>query len=547
MFIADLHIHSAYSRATSKNSEPISLDSVARQKGLQLIGSGDFTHPAYRAELREKLIPAEEGLYTLRPELAQTLSGALSDAPLCRFLISGEISCIYKKNGRVRKVHHVILLPSIDAADRLASALERIGNLHSDGRPILGLDSHDLLEITLDSCPEAVFIPAHIWTPHFSLFGAYSGFDTIEECFEDLTGHIHALETGLSSDPLMNFQWSALDKYTLVSNSDCHSPEKLARESNIFNCELSFPALSRAIADRKGHAFAGTIEFFPEEGKYHYDGHRDCHVCTSPQETREMDGICPVCGRRLTLGVAGRVAQLADRPYGFVPPDARPYERLIPLPEVIAACNGLASAASVKVKKQYGEMLRQLGPELSILRSLPYDEIEATASACITEGIRRIREGRVQWQPGHDGEYGRCTILTQEDMDRLSGQTFLFSGFAAEPAAQVNKTGRPAFAPTASATEPSKSEEKPKNPYGLSDEQWAAVVAAEPEVAVIAGPGSGKTRTLISRIAYLIENKRTPPELITAVTFTNKAAAELRQRLNDYFSDQKLTARMNVG
>lgn len=547
MFIADLHIHSAYSRATSKSSEPVSLDRVARQKGLQLIGSGDFTHPAYRSELREKLIPAEDGLYTLRPELAQPLSGALSAVPPCRFLISGEISCIYKKNGRVRKVHHVILLPSIDAADRLSSALERIGNLHSDGRPILGLDSRDLLEITLDSCPEAVFIPAHIWTPHFSLFGAYSGFDTIEECFEDLTGHVHALETGLSSDPLMNFQCSALDKYTLVSNSDCHSPEKLAREANIFDCELSFPALSRALADRKGDAFAGTIEFFPEEGKYHYDGHRDCHVCTSPAETGELNGICPVCGRRLTLGVAGRVAQLADRPYGFIPVDARPFERLIPLPEVIAACNGLASATSVKVKKLYGEMLQQLGPELTVLRSLPYEEIEATAGACVTEGIRRIREGRVEWQPGHDGEYGRCTILSQEDMDRLSGQTFLFGGFVADPKSADNKADRPAPASAASGTEPAENGDASDNPYGLSDEQWAAVVAEEPEIAVIAGPGSGKTRTLISRIAYLIERKHTPPEQITAVTFTNKAANELKQRLSDHFSDQKTTARMNVG
>ncbi|MBQ1501480.1 MAG: UvrD-helicase domain-containing protein, partial [Firmicutes bacterium] len=547
MFIADLHIHSAYSRATSKSSEPVSLDKVARQKGLQLIGSGDFTHPAYRSELREKLIPAEEGLYTLRPDLAQPLSGALSEVPPCRFLISGEISCIYKKNDRVRKVHHVILLPSIDAADRLASALERIGNLHSDGRPILGLDSRDLLEITLDSCPEAVLIPAHIWTPHFSIFGAYSGFDTIEECFEDLTGHIHALETGLSSDPLMNFQWSALDKYTLVSNSDCHSPEKLAREANIFNCELSFSALSRALSDRKGASFAGTIEFFPEEGKYHYDGHRDCHVCTSPEETRKLDGICPVCGRRLTLGVAGRVAQLADRPYGFVPDNARPFERLIPLPEVIAACNGLASATSVKVKKLYSEMLRQLGPELTIMRSLPYDTIEPIAGACVTEGIRRIREGRVKWQPGHDGEYGRCTILSQEDIDRLSGQTFLFSGFTTEPKSAANKAKRPDASATVSTTAADKPGKKSGNPYGLSDEQWAAVVADEPEIAVIAGPGSGKTRTLISRIAYLIDRKNIQPEQITAVTFTNKAANELKQRLNDHFSDQKLTARMNVG
>ena len=545
MFIADLHIHSAYSRATSKSSEPVALDKVARQKGLQLIGTGDFTHPAYRAELREKLQPAEDGLYMLRPELALPCAGAVSQTPATRFLISGEISCIYKKNGRVRKVHNVILLPSLEDADRLSAGLERIGNLHSDGRPILGMDSRDLLEITLETCPEAVFFPAHIWTPHFSLFGAYSGFDTIEECFEDLTPHIHALETGLSSDPLMNFQLSALDKYTLVSNSDCHSPEKLAREANIFNCELSFPALSRALADRQGDSFYGTIEFFPEEGKYHYDGHRDCHICTSPQETRELDSICPVCGRRLTAGVAGRVTQLADRPYGSVPEQARPYERLIPLPEVIAACSGLASAASVKVKKAYEDLLQQLGPELPILRSLPPEEIAAIAGNCVAEGVRRLREGQVKWQPGYDGVYGRCTILTQEDRDRINGQAFLFSGFGAENAAAPEKTCvKKTETQERSVAAPQKND---LHPYGLSAEQWAAVCCPAPEVAVIAGPGAGKTRTLISRIAWLVAEKKVPPEQITAVTFTNKAAAEVRQRLEQQFADQQLTSRIQVG
>lgn len=544
MFIADLHIHSAYSRATSKTSEPISLDWVARQKGLQLIGSGDFTHPAYRQELREKLVEAEEGLYTLRPQLVRPLSGVLAEAPPTRFLISGEISCIYKKNDRVRKVHHVILLPSLEAAERLSQALERVGNLRSDGRPILGLDSRDLLEITLNSCSEAVFIPAHIWTPHFSLFGAYSGFDSIEECFEDLTPHIHALETGLSSDPMMNFQLSALDNYTLVSNSDCHSPEKLAREANIFHCELSFPALARALAERQEAAFGGTIEFFPEEGKYHYDGHRDCHVCSSPEESRELEGLCPVCGRRLTAGVAGRVAQLADRPYGFVPPNARPFERLIPLLEVIAACNGLASAASVRVKRIYDRLLQELGPELPILRSLPLAEVEAAAGSCVAEGLSRIREGRVEWQPGHDGVYGRCTILSQEDIDRLSGQAFLFSGFGAEVAPEKKRRHSQA-GPTAPQTAAAR--EEADKPYGLSDEQWAAVTTDRPQTAVIAGPGAGKTRTLISRIAYLMEKEQATPEQITAVTFTNKAASEIRQRLREHFSDPGVPGRVQVG
>ena len=318
MYIADLHIHSKYSRATSKELEPEPLDAWARRKGIGLVGTGDFTHPAWRAELRDKLAEAEEGLYTLK--------GAGPDAP--RFVITGEISSIYKKNGKVRKVHSLILLPHLEAAETLSRRLEAIGNLHSDGRPILGLDCRDLLEITLESCPDAVFIPAHIWTPHFSLFGAFSGFDTIGECFGDLTGHIHALETGLSSDPTMICRCSALDGYTLVSNSDAHSPSKLGREANLLDTGLSYRELARAI--QTGEGFHGTIEFFPEEGKYHFDGHRNCGVCLSPVKAEAAGGVCPVCGKRLTTGVLHRVEQLADRPEGYVRPDARPFESLVP-------------------------------------------------------------------------------------------------------------------------------------------------------------------------------------------------------------------------
>ena len=296
--------------------------------------------PTWRAELRDKLAEAEEGLYTLK--------GAGPDAP--RFVITGEISSIYKKNGKVRKVHSLILLPHLEAAETLSRRLEAIGNLHSDGRPILGLDCRDLLEITLESCPDAVFIPAHIWTPHFSLFGAFSGFDTIGECFGDLTGHIHALETGLSSDPTMICRCSALDGYTLVSNSDAHSPSKLGREANLLDTGLSYPELARAI--QTGEGFHGTIEFFPEEGKYHFDGHRNCGVCLSPVEAEAAGGVCPVCGKRLTTGVLHRVEQLADRPEGYVRPDARPFESLAPLPEVIAASEG-GSAAGKKVGAKY--------------------------------------------------------------------------------------------------------------------------------------------------------------------------------------------------
>ena len=289
MYIADLHIHSRFSRATSKGCDAPHLDWWARRKGIGLVGTGDFTHPAWRKELHEQLVPAGEGVYTLRPELC--LPGALpGEAP--RIVVTGEISSIYKRDGKTRKVHNLILLPSLEAADELAVRLEAIGNIRSDGRPILGLDSRDLLELTLEACPEAEFIPAHIWTPHFAMFGAFSGFDTIEACFDDLAGYIHAVETGLSSDPPMNWRLSALDHMTLVSHSDAHSPSKLGREADVLETGLSYPELVGAI--RTGEGFWGTVEFFPEEGKYHLDGHRSCGVCLTPAETQARGGLCPV-------------------------------------------------------------------------------------------------------------------------------------------------------------------------------------------------------------------------------------------------------------
>lgn len=259
MFISDLHIHSKYSRATSRDCVPEYLDLWARKKGIALIGTGDFTHPAWRAELREKLTPSEEGLYALKEEFRLEGIGNSADSRP-RFMVSGEISTIYKKNGRVRKVHSLILLPGLDEAEELSARLMAIGNIRSDGRPILGLDCRDLLEITLSCCPSAVFIPAHIWTPHFSLFGAFSGFDSLEECFDDMSSHIHALETGLSSDPSMNWRVSALDSYVLVSNSDAHSPSKLGREANIISTDMSYPAVAKALNGQGG--LTGTIEFF---------------------------------------------------------------------------------------------------------------------------------------------------------------------------------------------------------------------------------------------------------------------------------------------
>ena len=414
MYIADLHIHSRYSRATSKDLTVEVLSLAGRQKGIGLIGTGDFTHPAWRKELREALVPSEEGLYTLKEK--QTVSGAAGTFPEPRFVITGEISSIYKQEGRVRKVHNLIILPDLEAAERMAAKLETVGNIHSDGRPILGISSHDLLELTLDICPEAVFVPAHIWTPHFSMFGAFSGFDTVEECFGDLAPMIHAVETGLSSDPPMNWRLSALDRFQLISNSDAHSAAKLGREANLISGDLSYEGLYRAL--QRGEGLEGTVEFFPEEGKYHYDGHRKCHLCLKPEETEQYEGRCPICGKKLTIGVFHRIEELADRPEGFVRPGAKPFESLVPLREVIAASTG-SSAQSVKTERRYQEMLEKLGTEFGILRELPVEEIRAVAGERIGEGIRRLRAGEVIRRPGYDGEYGEIRLFREEELEAL--------------------------------------------------------------------------------------------------------------------------------
>ena len=405
--IGDLHIHSRFSMATSKEGTPENLDFWARKKGISLIVTGDFTHPAWRAELRERLIPEGNGLYRLKEEYVKEESRKFSGEGT-RFVVSGEISSIYKKNGKTRKVHNVILLPGLEAADAMAQCLEKIGNIHSDGRPILGLDSHDLLEMMLDVCPEGILIPAHIWTPHFSVLGAKSGFDSVEECFEELTPYVHALETGLSSDPAMNWRISGLDRYQLVSNSDAHSPSKLGREANLLDIDCSYEGLYQAIQTGKG--LEGTVEFFPEEGKYHFDGHRKCGVSLSPTEAERLGGICPVCGKKLTMGVDHRVEQLADREEGFVKEDGKKYESLVPLPEVISACMGY-STASKKVQGRFEQMLQKLGTEFDILRNVPAEDIKSCAGERIAEGIENVRTGHVKRIPGYDGEYGKIELF----------------------------------------------------------------------------------------------------------------------------------------
>lgn len=546
MLIADLHIHSKYSRATSRDCVPEALELWARRKGIDVVGTGDFTHPAWREELREKLMPAEDGLYRLKDDFR--LTGAPNGAEQTpRFLVTGEISLIYKKDGKVRKVHNLILLPSLEAADKLAHRLEEIGNLHSDGRPILGLDSRDLLEITKDICPESVFIPAHIWTPHFSMFGAFSGFDSVEACFGDMTPYLHAVETGLSSDPPMNWRLSALDDYTLVSNSDAHSPQKLGREANLFDTPLSYDAMAKALESPHSGGFAGTIEFFPEEGKYHFDGHRNCQLCLKPSKTLETDGRCPICGKKLTIGVLHRVEDLADREEGYRPAQARPFESIVPLPEVIAASIGF-TPASAKVQTRYDALLHSLGSEFYILRDAPLEEIAHAAGPSVAEGIRRMRAGEVTLSPGYDGEYGKIHLLDEEEINALSGQISLFGASGGKHAAEPKpETSKPRAKRAAKKRAVQEKPEQRNLLDGLNEAQKDAVTAMEQAVMVIAGPGTGKTKTLVSRIAWLIGEQKIKPCEIAAVTFTNKAADEMRQRLIHHFGSSRAIKGMRIG
>lgn len=556
MYISDLHIHSRFSRATSKEGDPEHLELWARKKGIHLVGTGDFTHPQWREELKEKLEPEGSGLYRLKKEY-QLQDSMTPDSIEPRFVVTGEISSIYKKNGKTRKVHNLLILPGLEEADRLAARLEEIGNIHSDGRPILGLDSRDLLEIMLETVPEGMFVPAHIWTPHFSMFGAFSGFDTVEECFEDLTPYVHAVETGLSSDPPMNWRISALDRFQLISNSDAHSPGKLGREANLMDTELSYAGLQKAI--QTGEGLEGTIEFFPEEGKYHYDGHRKCHLCLSPAQTREYHGRCPVCGKKLTIGVEHRVEELADRPLGYVKENAKTFESLMPLPELIAQATG-HSAGSVKTERLYGEMLRTLGTEFEILRKVPVEDIQKQAGYYIGEGIRRLREGQAERHPGFDGEYGTIKLFRGSELEDTQGQMNLFEGFGFENMLQPepekipgenNQEKKPeGLALTAQETVSHVQENPVKTPeplWGLNEKQREAVESIHPVTAVIAGPGTGKTKTLIEKILYLIERRKVKPSQITAVTFTNKAAREMEERLNRELGNKRALKQIQIG
>lgn len=532
-FRADLHIHSRFSRATSSRLTVPHLAAWAGVKGIDVLATGDFTHPEWRAELREALVEDEaSGLFRLRKPLGPddmarevpALAGLAVSEP--RFMLEAEISSIYKKNGSVRKVHSLVYVPDFESAERLCSRLEQIGNLAADGRPILGLDVRHLLELVLE-IPRAHMIPAHIWTPWFSLFGSKSGFNSLEECFEDLAPHVFALETGLSSDPDMNRCWSGLDRLTLVSNSDAHSGENLAREATLFTGMPSYDGMFNALRGLEP-GYAGTLEFFPEEGKYHLDGHRACHVALEPEECRRLNDICPVCGKPLTVGVLHRVLELADRP---APPEpGKGFLSLIPLPEIVGEilhCGPKTKRPQLKV----AELTRRFGPELTLLLDTPLPDVGRHWPE-LGEALRRMRSGRVIRRGGYDGEYGVIRLFEPGE----TGPSLLTGASPARsrplPASApwpAPSAGRSLVDGAASSSPAAPARTAAPKP-GFTPAQEAALAAGPGPVLVLAGPGSGKTRTLVGRVTRLLKDG-VPASDIVAVTFTRRAAGEMRERL----------------
>jgi ATP-dependent DNA helicase UvrD/PcrA len=530
MFHADLHIHSKFSRACSKDCDIEHLSWWALRKGLTVLGTGDFTHPAWSAELKETLVPAEPGLFRIRPDLEQRLhrDTPASCAGTVRFMLSVEISTIYKRDERTRKVHHLLYAPDFESANRITAALAKIGNLASDGRPILGLDSRDLLEITLAGGPGCYLIPAHVWTPWFAVLGSKSGFDAVRDCYADLAEHIFAVETGLSSDPAMNWTCSSLDGYRLVSNSDAHSPPMLGREATVFDTELDYFSMMTAL--QTGHGLAGTVEFFPEEGKYHLDGHRKCDVRLEPEQTRGVDTICPKCGKPLTVGVLHRVAELADRPAGYRPPDAAGFTNLVQLPEIMGELLS-TGPKSKKVAGAVGRLVAALGPELSILRDVPLDDLHRAGGSLLSEAIARLRRAEVIRDAGYDGEYGTIRLFQPGELDGAA----LFA--MDRPKTKKTEHNERALVPrpATSSARPDQDAEAASPATGslldgLDPEQRAAATADGP-LLIIAGPGSGKTRTLTYRIAHQVAERGLPAAGFLAITFTRRAAQEVQDRL----------------
>ncbi len=509
LFVADLHIHSRYSRATSKTLTIRKLAAWGVVKGIDVIGTGDFTHPGWMEEIEEHLYQGEDGLLHLKDtsnlekEIEIPLESKID--PKVSFILTTEISSIYKKSGKVRKIHNLVVMPSIDAAKKFNKKLAQIGNLESDGRPILGLDCEHLLEMVLETHDKAYLIPAHIWTPWFSLFGSRSGFDSIFECFGSLTNEIFALETGLSSDPPMNWLWSELDRFYLVSNSDAHSGAKLGREANLFKGELSYYTIYNALKYRTGD-FLGTIEFFPEEGKYHLDGHRKCGVVLDPAKSIELNNICPVCKQPLTIGVMHRIISLSDRQRPKKPPHAPDFHSLIPLPEIISEI--IKKGPNTKaVYKIYASLIKEFRSEINILMHVPTDDLRKFSQK-LAIGIDRMRKGEVHKEPGFDGRYGKISIFVHNRDKQPSKKSELII--------QKNETS------------------SEKSNLEFNKEQLEAIYTEKTPCLVIAGPGTGKTRTIIGRTIHLIKDKKVLPEKILILTFTTAASLELQNRLSNH-------------
>jgi uncharacterized protein (TIGR00375 family) len=543
---ADLHIHSKFSRACSRDCDLEHLAWWAGRKGIGVIGTGDFTHPVWREELGAKLVPDAPGLFRLRPDLERAVHDTLP--PSCRtpvrFMLSSEISTIYKRDDRTRKVHHLLYAPSLDAVDAITVALARVGNLAADGRPILGLDSRNLLEITLSGGDGCYLVPAHAWTPWFAVLGSQSGFDRVADCYADLAEHICAIETGLSSDPAMNWRVSSLDGYRLVSNSDAHSPPMLGREATAFVlADVDYFTIYRAL--RTGDGFGGTVEFFPEEGKYHLDGHRACDVRMTPEETRAADGKCPGCGKKPTIGVQHRVDVLADRPDGYRPEGAAGFASFVQLPEILGEIAGVGPK-SKSVTAQVSALVERFGPELGILGDVPLADLAAGAPSVVAEAIARLRRGEVRRDAGYDGVYGTIRLF---DPDELAGAALFDLPKAPPRSAQRagrGTAGRPGggeavaagplavpdgpTVPDALTAAAAMAGPAAAGPAGLDPAQHGIVTHAGGPLLVVAGPGAGKTRVLTHAIAHRI-GAGLPPERCLAVTFTRRARDELRDRL----------------
>ncbi|MCP4213972.1 MAG: UvrD-helicase domain-containing protein [bacterium] len=620
-FIADFHIHSHYSLATSKKLVPEYLDYWARLKGIRVVGTGDFTHPGWTGELKEKLEPAEQGLFKLKAEykkdktlhtpfLSQARGLNVEDSHQAdqsiRFMLTAEISCIYKKKGKVRKVHNVVFAPDFETAEKIQQRLIDIGgNITSDGRPILGLDSRDLLEIALECSQDIFFVPAHIWTPWFSILGSKSGFDSVEECYDDLAEHIYAVETGLSTDPPMHWMCSFLDKYTLISNSDAHSPEKLGRNANCFNTELSYNAITGALKSGDPAQFNGTIDLFPQEGKYHYDGHRKCGIRWNPVQTLKHNGLCPGCGKAVTVGVMSRVVQLSDREDLGLRKNRADFHSIIPLKELLSEIEGVGPN-SKRIAGRYMEILKAGRSELELLLKTPLEALAEIGGPGLAEAVRRMRLREVKVKEGFDGEYGVITVFQKNERPAEESPGLLFTelaqknplkrerrkllNFDLEEYRQLERMKAGPIGANAEknnkgsenrenenkkyenkGSENKGSENKGSENKGsgngagtglnadlnadgrtkehdgdgggewlLNPEQEAAVHHFAGPALVIAGPGTGKTRVLTYRISHLIHKKEVKAENILAVTFTNKAAGEIKERLEQLLGNERL-------